>query len=133
MLTIAEQCFLWSAGATLAASLAALLYLRRPLRQMLAAQFGAEERIRFWAAYAHLLLLLLPLFFVGLGRSMVDRRESELFIVVQYLLWAMGGLVTALLLLAMVLTSLPRLPRTLAPSQPEPPGRLPERPRHSLN
>lgn len=133
MLAPAEMAFLWAAGGTAVAAILAACYLHRPLRRMLSVHVESVEHASFWSAFAHLIIFLLPLFFVGLGRTFLNTRESEFFILVQYLLWAMGGLVTALLVVAMVVVSLPR--RRAPDPQPSPGSvrRLPPSSRPSLN
>jgi hypothetical protein len=95
--------FAAGAGATLAAALIVVAYLRRPLRAILTDLCGTGERARFWMAFSNVTLILTPLVF---AMHMRPDREEKLLLVDQLgaqMEAALIGLVAAVLVLGFVI------------------------------
>jgi len=95
-----EAVFLVGAALTLAASLAAVWFLRRHLRNVLADLTGTEARAAFWVAFASLLLVIIPL----IVAMFVPRGDGpDFFQVTALLRWSLTGLVVTLVSCGFVL------------------------------
>ena len=85
---------------TLLASIAVVLLLRRPLLNLLIDLCGTATRAAFWAAFSNVALVLAPLLGAMHRRPSADEPIFEL---AAQLEWALGGLLTSVLLVGVVL------------------------------
>jgi hypothetical protein len=113
-----EIAFLMALALTAVASVLVVIYLRRPLLRILCDLCGTQERARFWAAFSHVLLVLVPLVVVMLARPEAA-KGPPLFVVIDQLKWALAGLILAVMVVGMAVASfvatVPRI--TIHPGQ----------------
>jgi hypothetical protein len=93
--------YLVALGVTLAASVAVVLLLRRPLLRLLADLCGSETRAAFWAAFSYVTLVLAPLL-AAMHRQPAPAGDPAFELAAQ-LEWALGGLLASVLLVGGVL------------------------------
>jgi hypothetical protein len=96
-----ELPFLIALTITVAASLLAIVYLRRPLHRVLVDLCGAEHRAAFWTAYANFVLVLVPVVALLVARTAERPGESGVFTVADLLRWSLIGLVISAFVIAM--------------------------------
>jgi hypothetical protein len=121
--------FLSALGITLAVAVGVVIYLKRPLRRILIDLCGSEQRAGFWAAYADVVFVLVPVASLLLGQviqassaSKVSEIKPPLFMVIDLLTWSLLGLIVAVFVIAMgvaafIGTGLPRTPIAISPDQ----------------
>jgi hypothetical protein len=84
--------------------LAVIWYLRNPLQAILSELCGKPERARFWSAFSHVTLFLIP-FIAVLGRGPeLPFRQSGMFAICEQIKAGMTGLVGSVLTLGIVLS-----------------------------
>jgi hypothetical protein len=88
-----EESFLITLVITVASSVLVILYLHRPLHRILCELLGANDRAGFGAAFAHVLLILVPVACAVFGRADAGRETSPFFVILEQLKWSLVGLI----------------------------------------
>jgi hypothetical protein len=91
-------------AATLAASVAIVLYLRQPLEHLLTELCGNEHRAEFWTAFSAVTVGLVPVIFALGYRPVMDSGTSALLEVAEQLKWGLVGIVMSVLVLGWVVS-----------------------------
>ncbi len=113
----ASVVFMASLGATVVIAGTMVGYLRPPLRQMLVEQNGGN-RVKFWAAYFNVVVMLVSVVFAMLSQPEAGGRTPAALAVLQQVRWGLLGLVLSLLVAGRIL-------RRKAPSSPAIPAAAP--------
>lgn len=82
---------------TLAISIAAVLFIRRHLRNVLIDLTGTESRADFWTAFTSLMLILIPVIVAMFVPPKRHSEEQVFFQVTGILKWSLMGLVVTLI------------------------------------
>jgi hypothetical protein len=100
-----QSTYLVGLAVTLMVSLGVVLYLRRPLQQLLVDLCGSVERAGFWSTNSHILLILVPLMFAMVYRpSTAARQQGELAILLgSQLFLALLGLIGTILAQSLII------------------------------
>ena len=85
--------------ATLAIGLGVIVYLRRPLENVLVELCGNQERAGFWAAFSAVALGLTPFIFAIACRPAPGPGSPAVFEFADQLKWGLIGLMSTLLVL----------------------------------
>lgn len=90
-------------GLTLALGMALTVaaYLRAPLNKLLLELCGTAERAAFWAAFAQISVVLVPVMF-ALHQAPLSAEPAVVDLAMQ-IKWTLAGLITTVVLIAMVL------------------------------
>lgn len=96
--------FLSGLALTLITSLAIVIYLRPPLHNLLVELCGTRERAAFWVSFANVTITLLPLIFAMLYTPQLKAGTAPVLELAAQLKWALGGLLSAVLILGWVLS-----------------------------
>jgi hypothetical protein len=87
---------------TLAIGAAVVLYLRRPLRNILAELCGNEERAEFWAAFSAVVVGVVPVIFAIACHPAPGPDTPAVFELADQLKWGLIGLTGSVLMLGWV-------------------------------
>jgi|SRR5271163_4290580 len=79
-------------------------YLRNPLEAILGELCGKTDRARFWSAFSHVTLFLIPLIAVLNQGPEVPFRQPGIFAICEQIKAGMTGLVVSVLTLGVVLS-----------------------------
>jgi hypothetical protein len=85
--------------ATLAIGAAVVLYLRRPLRNILVELCGNEERAEFWAAFSAVVVGVVPVIFAMACHPAPGPDTPAVFELADQLKWGLIGLTGSVLML----------------------------------
>ena len=96
--------FLMGLAATLVTALAIVAYLKGPLHSILVELCGTTERAAFWVAFSNVTLALLPLIFAMQYTPEVKAGTTAVLEVAAQLKWALGGLLSAVVVLGWMLS-----------------------------
>jgi hypothetical protein len=88
--------------ATLAMGAAVVLYLRRPLRNILVELCGNEERAEFWAAFSAVVVGVVPVIFAMACHPAPGPDTPAVFELADQLKWGLIGLTGSVLMLGWV-------------------------------
>jgi hypothetical protein len=88
-----EEAFLITLAVTVLLSVLVIAYLHRPLHRIFCDLLGADDRAGFGAAFAHVLLILVPVVCAVFGRVDSARETSSLFVILEQLKWSLVGLI----------------------------------------
>ena len=88
--------------ATLAIGAAVVLYLRRPLRNILVELCGNEERAEFWAAFSAVVVGVVPVIFAMACHPAPGPDTPAVFELADQLKWGLIGLTASVLMLGWV-------------------------------
>jgi hypothetical protein len=99
-------------GATFAVSIAIVLYLRRPLENLLTELCGNQHRAEFWTAFSAITVGMVPVIFALGYQPTNDANTSALLEVAQQLKWGLIGIVMSVLVLGWVVSRF--IPRTVS-------------------
>ena len=98
-------------AATLAVSIAIVLYLRRPLGHLLTELCGNQHRAEFWTSFSAVTVGLVPVIFALGYRPAMNSCTSPLLEVAEQLEWGLIGMVISVLVLGWVVSRfIPRSP-----------------------
>lgn len=96
---------------TFLAAVGVVGYLNGPLRKQLLELCGTEERGAFWAAFANVIVVLMPAIFAMSVEPYAAGSSPPLFAIAQQLKWGFVGLVTSVLMMGWILSRfIPRTP-----------------------
>ena len=87
---------------TLAIGAAVVLYLRRPLRNILVELCGNEERAEFWAAFSAVVVGVVPVIFAMACHPAPGPDTPAVFELADQLKWGLIGLTGSVLMLGWV-------------------------------
>ena len=88
--------------ATLAIGAAVVLYLRRPLRNILVELCGNEERAEFWTAFSAVVVGVVPVIFAMACHPVPGPDTPAVFELADQLKWGLIGLTASVLMLGWV-------------------------------
>ena len=88
--------------ATLAIGAAVVLYLRRPLRNILVELCGNEERAEFWTAFSAVVVGVVPVIFAMACHPAPGSDTPAVFELADQLKWGLIGLTASVLMLGWV-------------------------------
>ena len=97
-------------GATFVVSAVVVLYLRRPLEQVLTELCGNPRRAGFWTAFSAVTVGLVPVIFALGYRPAGDSNTPALLEVAEQLKWGLIGMVISVLILGWTVSRF--IPRT---------------------
>ena len=97
--------FLTGLAVTFAVALAIVVYMRRHLRRLLTDLCGTQERADFWTAFCNVLLVLVPLIGALTHIPSAESRQSPILDISIQLRAALLGLVVALVMVGLILSS----------------------------
>ncbi len=97
--------FLIGVGTTAAVSLLVVAYLRSHLNAILIDLCGTAERARFWSAFSHVTLAVVPLIFAMQYRPALGQDTTAVLELGAQLKWALVGLVSSVVTLGIVIGS----------------------------
>jgi hypothetical protein len=94
--------FLCGLGVTGLASSAVVIYLRKPLENLLVELCGNERRAEFWTAFSVITVGVVPLIFALACRPSLGPSTSALLEIANQLEWGLIGMVFSVLMLGWV-------------------------------
>ncbi len=99
-----EAAFFVGSTITMGIVLVVIWYLRKPLQAILTELCGKPERARFWSAFSHVTLFLIPFIAVLSRGPDLPFRQSVVFAICEQLRAGMMGLVGSVVTLGVVLS-----------------------------
>jgi hypothetical protein len=99
-----ETTFFVGSAIAMGIVLAVIWYLRKPLQAILTELCGKPERARFWSAFSHVTLFLIPLIAVLSRGTELPFRQSGVFAISEQIKAGMTGLVCSVVTLGVVLS-----------------------------
>lgn len=96
--------FLLGSAIAMGIVLVVIWYLRKPLEAILTELCGKTERTRFWSAFSHVTLFLIPFIAVLNRGSELPFRQSGVFAICEQIKAGITGLVGSVLALGVVLS-----------------------------
>jgi len=103
---------------TLAASSTVVVYFRSPLEKILIELCGTPERARFWASFANVTLIAVPVIFAMQYHPETSVTALVGFELADQVKWGLIGVVLSITVLAWVLSRF--IPRAARPGASEP-------------
>ena len=95
--------FICGLATTLAVSVAAVIYMTRPLRRVLVELCGNADRAEFWTVFSNVTVALVPVIF-AMQYQPEAGASVPLFQIANQLKWGLVGLVVSVLVLGKVLS-----------------------------
>ena len=114
--------FVCGLAITLVTSVSVVIYLKSPLRKILAELCGSPERAAFWTAFSNVALTVVPVIFAMQYHPETGGSAPVAFELADQLKWGLIGVVLSITLLAWVLSRF--IPRGRALSTSEQTGRI---------
>jgi len=96
--------FLLGSAIAMGIVLVVIWYLRKPLEAILTELCGKTERARFWSAFSHVTLFLIPFIAVLNRGPELPFRQSGVFAICEQIKAGITGLVGSVLALGVVLS-----------------------------
>jgi len=100
----AAMTFLLGSAIAMGIVLFVIWYLRNPLEAILGELCGKADRARFWSAFSHVTLFLIPLIAVLNQGPELPFRQPGIFAICEQIKAGMTGLVVSVLTLGVVLS-----------------------------
>jgi hypothetical protein len=114
--------FVGGLAITLVTSVSVVIYLKSPLRKILAELCGSPERAAFWTAFSNVALTVVPVIFAMQYHPETGGSAPVAFELADQLKWGLIGVVLSITLLAWVLSRF--IPRVPVPSTRDQTGRI---------
>ena len=112
--------FVCGLAITLVTSVSVVIYLKSPLRKILAELCGSPERAAFWTAFSNVALTVVPVIFAMQYHPETGGTALVAFELADQLKWGLIGMVLSITLLAWVLSRfIPRVPAPRTSNQTE--------------
>ena len=100
----AAMTFLLGSAITMGIVMFVIWYLRNPLEAILTELCGKTDRTRFWSAFSHVTLFLIPLIAVLNQGPELPFRQPGVFAICERIKAGMTGLIVSVLTLGVVLS-----------------------------